>query len=213
MNKTLRWRLAIQTSGLPSTTRLVLLNLTIYMNDEGGNCFPGTRKQAADTGLSEKAVIDHLKVAVQAGFLQKQSRGLRGARWKANGYIALLPESTESRLALPTDNLAQAAEPDSVQQGATADPDDTIALNVVQPNSPINSPKESAGYFWQGEVIKLNEADFLAWQVQAGIEDDALAAYLEDRDRWLRLRPAEERGRWFMSTVRDLKNKYRKSEA
>lgn len=211
MNKTLSWRLAIQASSLPSTTRLVLFNLAIYMNGEGESCFPSTRKQAADTGLSEKAVIDHLKVAVQARFLKKQSRGLRGARWKSNGYIATLPESTEPRLALSPDNPVQAAEPCSVHQEETAEPSDAIALNEVQSNSPTNTPKKEAEYFWSGKIIKLIEKDFRAWQALSGVDDDGLAEYLGQRDAWLQGQPQGVHGRWFVSTAHDIKNRFRKS--
>jgi hypothetical protein len=211
MNKLLSWRLAIQKTDLPATTRLVLLNLSIYMNGEGESCFPSTRRQAADTGLSERAVITHLDRAVQAGFLQKQPRGLRGSRWKAHEYKLLLPESAEPCSVLVSDNQTQAAEPYSVPQEDGAERGGGKALNEVQSNSSDNSTEYSGEHFWAGEIIKLDEKDFRAWQAVAGVDEDTFDEYLERRDQWLQSRPAGEQAHWFMSTARDIKNQFRKS--
>lgn len=89
------WRQAIQKSDLSSTTRLVLLNLSIYMNDIGEGCYPSTKQQSQDTGLSERAVCQHLQIAVEQGFLIKDRHGFGGRAWNRQEYTACYPEGTD----------------------------------------------------------------------------------------------------------------------
>ena len=85
------WRHAIQEAGLPSTTKFVLLNLSIYMNDRGEGCFPSIEKQMNDTGLSNKTICKHIDIACEAGFLCKNKHGYGGQKWARNEYRALMP--------------------------------------------------------------------------------------------------------------------------
>jgi hypothetical protein len=87
------WLKAVQKSDLSATTKLVLFNLSIYMNDAGKECFPSTETQSKDTSLSERAVCTHLKKAVDAGFLIKNKRGFKGQEWLRNEYTATYPQS------------------------------------------------------------------------------------------------------------------------
>jgi DNA-binding transcriptional ArsR family regulator len=209
MNKVLAWRKAIQASALPSTAKLVLLNLSIHMNDEGG-CFPSTARQAKDTGLSERAVCTHLERAEKAGYIDKRLRGYSGKRWKKNEYKALIPEGTERCSVAQTDNQMQGTEPRSAANHQGTEPDDTKALNHVQSNSPLNSteketiPKLSDEYFYAGQVIRLNERDFMKWKGITGISTEALAETLDSRDTWLAGQPENRRRAWFLSTERYL---------
>lgn len=87
------WRGAICDSiTLPPTARLVALVVSLHMNERGGSAFPGAALLSAETGLSERAVRDHLKLLVQEGWLQLVERGgLRGERRRANAYQATIP--------------------------------------------------------------------------------------------------------------------------
>lgn len=69
------WRSTICDSGLPPTTRLVLLTLSLHMNERGGSCFPGTRLLADETGLARKTVMEHLRIAADAGYLAVEKQG------------------------------------------------------------------------------------------------------------------------------------------
>ena len=211
MNKTLRWRRAIQASDLKPSTRLVLLNLSIYMNDEGKNCFPSTEQQTVDTGLTERTVITHIDNAVAAGFLKKGMKGRSGKGWARHEYEAVIPHGTEPLSVPKSDNAVQGAEPVSVAQDEGAERDNGMALKQVQSNSTWNSPVKEAEYFWQGGVIKLNEKDFRSWQVTAQVDEDTLAEYLEKRDTWLQTQSAGAQARWFISTARDIRNQFMKS--
>lgn len=85
------WRRAVQKSGLKSTTKHVLLNLAVYMNDAGEGCYPSVREQADDASLSPKTVCEHIEFAVTAGFLEKAVVGYSGQGWAKNGYKATVP--------------------------------------------------------------------------------------------------------------------------
>lgn len=130
-NKVWSWRQAVQKADIQSTTKLVLLNLSIYMNELGGSCFPSTATQAKDTGLSERSICSHLEKAVDAGFIEKKKHGFAGQKWARNEYYATYPKGTE----LDVKALNE------VHKGT--EPNDKKALNEVQSNSPlINSPKK-----------------------------------------------------------------------
>lgn len=135
------WRQAILKSQLESTTKLVLLALSTYMNDHGCGCYPSQEQVAADTSLSTRSVITHIDKAVAAGFLIKEKRGLSGQSWDANEYRAAVPE-TDSPLDVgvkdvhPTpENTPQRGEPVSGEGCSTF----TQGVKDVHTNSPMNS--------------------------------------------------------------------------
>lgn len=144
------WRQAVQKSGLPSTTKLILLNLSVYMNDAGDCCYPSIRQQAEDTGLSARAVCEHLGRAVEAGFLEKSKHGFGGQSWARNEYQAALPEgvslgkgvnpaSTPSHEKAFTEDTHVAGKVCTQGQRGVY-PDDKKVLTQGQTNSPENSP-------------------------------------------------------------------------
>lgn len=92
MTSVFSWREAIQLSKLKPTTRLVLFNLSFRMWSKGGYCYPSIKTQAAETGLSERAVITNIQLAVDAGFLRKRSRRLPGQQWRRSEYAAIFPK-------------------------------------------------------------------------------------------------------------------------
>ncbi len=57
-------------TNLPSTTRLVLLTLSVQ---DGSSCHPSTRRLAKETGLSERSVITHLENAVTDGWIGRKA--------------------------------------------------------------------------------------------------------------------------------------------
>lgn len=153
------WRHAILESELPSTTRHVLLTLSCHMSDAGDSCFPSTRKLSRETGLSERAVITHLKKAKAAGWLKVGLHGFGDRRWRSHEYTVSIPQGTEPDSApFPHEALnevqhenREGAERGSAPQGHDAlnevqypkrrgtEPDDIGALNEVQSNSTENS--------------------------------------------------------------------------
>lgn len=97
MMKVWSWRQAILESKLQATTKLVLLALSTYMNDHGDGCYPSQDQISLDTSLSKRAVITHIDLAVQSGFLIKDKRQLQGRKWDANEYRASIPSENAPR--------------------------------------------------------------------------------------------------------------------
>lgn len=85
------WRQAILRASLESTTKLVLLALSTYMNDHGNGCYPSQEQIARDTSLTERAVRKHIALAIESGFLIKTKRNLKGKKWDSNEYEAAMP--------------------------------------------------------------------------------------------------------------------------
>lgn len=75
-----------------STTRHVLLALSLYMGEKGDGAFPSTRTLAADTGLSRRTVEKHLREAESQGWIGRDQHGFGGMGWKRYDYAASLPE-------------------------------------------------------------------------------------------------------------------------
>lgn len=64
------WRKNILKSGLPPTTRYLLLTLACGMNDTSESCFSSVRNIAADTGLPDDAVRAGLRNAALEGWIE-----------------------------------------------------------------------------------------------------------------------------------------------
>jgi len=156
------WRQAVQRSALKPTTKLVLLNLSIYMNEAGECCYPTTRQQALDTGLSERAVCTHLVLAVEAGLLEKARHGFGGQGWARNEYMARLPDGFQfgkraERGSARSRGKALNVVPEGTERR------DVKALNEVQCNSPLNTPKNSpsGGFSEDGKTSSPFRIDHL----------------------------------------------------
>lgn len=133
------WRQAIQKSTLPSTTKHILLNLACYISDAGQAAFPSIDQQAADTGLSRRAVITHLK-SVEGRWLSISKHGYAGQKWARNEYLPRLPDEpsldVSSAVARDHEGGERASPPSRQEIGEGGEPDDRKAVNVVHPNRP-----------------------------------------------------------------------------
>lgn len=100
-----QWRDLVSSKFGPSSpiTRLVLLVISLYMDMDGGSCFPSIRLIAERTGLSVQAVVTHIKKAVDEGFLQVSVRGFTGQGWRRHEYKATFPPEGVQPDALPMD--------------------------------------------------------------------------------------------------------------
>jgi hypothetical protein len=54
------WQRAILASGLPSTTKLVLMALSTHLNKETGLAFPSIRVLMKEASLGSEAVVKHI---------------------------------------------------------------------------------------------------------------------------------------------------------
>lgn len=78
-------------NGPAPTTRHVLHVLASHMNQDGGNCWPGQRRLADETGLARKTVRNHLDLAREAGWLTWEEEAGAGKAWRQRRYHATYP--------------------------------------------------------------------------------------------------------------------------
>lgn len=90
------WRHAILKSNLPPTTRHVLLTISCYMNELGAGCYPTVKDLEEATGLTDRAIVKHIGIAAELGWLSVKKHGFRGQRWKNNEYFAKWPDLVET---------------------------------------------------------------------------------------------------------------------
>lgn len=85
------WRHAFAKSELPSTTKLVLHTIGLFMNETGSGSYPTVKQIMELSTLSNKAVIKHIKIAIEEGWLRSKVHGFRGQKWKNHEYEAHWP--------------------------------------------------------------------------------------------------------------------------
>lgn len=86
------WRRAVAESDLQSTTRHVLLTLSLHVSDAGEGAFPSVRTLVRQTGLTKPTVKKHLNLAVEAGWITRRSRHTDNGRQTSNLYALTKPE-------------------------------------------------------------------------------------------------------------------------
>jgi hypothetical protein len=88
-----RWRWAVAShAGPPSpTTRLVLLALSLHMQDDGSGAFPSEATLASKTALSDRAVRTHLALAARDGWIGRKKPRAKGRAWANYHYWATMP--------------------------------------------------------------------------------------------------------------------------
>lgn len=146
----LRWRdVVASAAGPPSTTRLVLLTLSLHMNKGGGDAFPSTRLLAERTGLSERAVCTHLEHAEAGGWIVRERVG-SGQAWKRMTYRPLIPKALNEVQQLEGEGTEGGSAPlppeGTERRSEGAEPHDRKALNDVQSNpsgNPSSNPTDA----------------------------------------------------------------------
>jgi hypothetical protein len=143
------WRQAVLESNLQATTRHVLLTLGCHMNDVGESCFPSIETLCHETGLSNKTVIEHIKVAKEAGFISVNRAHKTGKEWARNEYRIQWPETVEngSVAATPPEKAVNLA-PKAVNltdEGSVIDGEKAVYQlhTSTSVNSTVNSTRNS----------------------------------------------------------------------
>ena len=136
-NLLFEWRDLVASKQGPkrSTTRHVLLTLSLHMQLDGRSCFPSVRLVAERTGLSERTVCTHLRLASEQGWIQKSVKGKCGKGWRLHQYLPTILVVTEPR------SVRQSRRTESDAGGT--EPDDIKALKEVQSNSSYNSSSKN----------------------------------------------------------------------
>lgn len=89
-----KWRDALASAAGPlsSSTRHVLLTLSLHMNSRGTHAFPSQELLSVRTAMSVRAVGKHLRLAEREGWLAIRKQGRPGQGWARNHYSAAVPE-------------------------------------------------------------------------------------------------------------------------
>ena len=178
------WRHAICKSDLPPTTRHVLHALSCWMNEVGGSCYPTTKELATATGLSERAVCEHLEKAEGWGWLKRRRHGFKGRGYRRHEYEAAFPgsgrgpesepdevdsegENADGALTQDQQVSDDALTEDQQAKARRTDPDDTDALTQDQRlRRPVHSP------------VQCSQACACAPDDDARLDDDRLREIL-----------------------------------
>lgn len=80
---------------LASTTKVVLYALGTSMDRNGKNAHPSTRTLARWAGLSRRSVEEHLRIAAEAGWIERESAGVSGQGWKRLPYVPTIPRAAQ----------------------------------------------------------------------------------------------------------------------
>jgi DNA-binding transcriptional MocR family regulator len=160
-----RWRWLIASERGPSspTTRHVLLTLSLHMAADGGRAFPSEQRLAQETGLSERAVSTHLRLASEKGWIVRRRRRQIGKDWAQYVYQAAVPAT----LPAPEPRSGPIAEsPEGDSHGPARNGD--MVPNDVPLNSTGNATDNTTGGVEISETAKAKRrADCAAFLAQA----------------------------------------------
>lgn len=141
------WRHAIQESELESLTKLVLYNLSFYINDRGEAAWPSVDRQAKETGLARRTVLKHLALAREAGWILVKKEKRPGQLWAHNVYFVCQPETVirsapqdVPQYDLPGAPDAPGASAEDAQTTVPGARDDTNQVHQMHPIGPGNIP-------------------------------------------------------------------------
>jgi hypothetical protein len=133
-----RWLIASQRGPASPTTRHVLLTLGLHMASDGSRAFPSENRLALETGLSERAVSTHLRIAIQLGWIVRKRERQIGKDWAQYFYRAAIPPNLDApeRRSGPIPSRSE-ARADATERESPIVPND-VPLNATE-NTANNS--------------------------------------------------------------------------
>jgi hypothetical protein len=144
MIKSYVWRDKFTDATLGASTKGVLQVVAMFVNDKDGTpAYPSIELIMRKTSLSERAVIEHLKIAQAAGWLHIGKDRFGDSRYPHNVYFPTLPEGLE-------------ASPDVVEPSASTAPSLPKPPDAGSVSLPSNSKLTDFGdinHLTQGKPI------------------------------------------------------------
>lgn len=123
------WRQAVAESTLPSTTKHVLLTLSLFVSDVGEGVFPSVSTLVRLTSLARNTVREHLRLGQERGWLDKQERFSGNGRQTSNLWIIKHPKDKGPSIQLELEGGGSTDDPltaESRDGGSTAGGDTTL---------------------------------------------------------------------------------------
>lgn len=131
MKEFFTWRHAVISSDLAAPTKHILLTLSCHMNDLGESCFPSIQTLQKETSLSRPAIIKHIKIANELGWLIVEKHGFGGQGWRRNEYKINHPEGGQAGLP-PSEKVVN-------EVSKRGKPESEKVVNEVNSNTSMNS--------------------------------------------------------------------------
>lgn len=147
----LEWKWAVlRDRGLPSTTKFVLLVLQSHMHNDGTGATSSEATLAWEANLSERCVRDHLKIAVNLGWITRKLWRSKGMNWAGYAYTAVIPKGHKA----PERRSGANGEGQELRSGPSSGGQEPSAIGAelsgslvgkdVPTNSTVNSTKNSS---------------------------------------------------------------------
>jgi hypothetical protein len=80
-----------------------------------------------------------------------------------------------------------------------------------KPHIPEARSQNNTSYWFEGEIVRVNQADYERWRAITAFDEKQMDQYLESRDNWLQDRPTAEQSNWYISTQKDLEKRFRRT--
>lgn len=171
------WRSAVASPYGPasSTTKHVLLTLSLHMSAAGDSCFPTIELLVEESGLSKRAVLTNLKAAAEQGWITKREMPQANTMgWRRIEYFASIPAGVEEKvMAWRTQRRERGARNAPPKRGAPHDrggaSGDTRVVHQVHPStSRSTSSKENPSGHGVAPYPQDFEQAFKAYPRRAG---------------------------------------------
>lgn len=128
------WQSAVLKSSCKSTTKLVLLVVGTYMNQHGTGAWPSYNTIAEAASLNRATVIEHINLAVDAGWLTKSQRFNKDGEAESNIYAVACPAdvvANDNQVVVLDDHPSRLGQPPVVVQD---DPNTPVLTPHVTPH-------------------------------------------------------------------------------
>ena len=98
------WRRIVEHSNVKPTTKLILLVLSNYMDENGQGAYPNVKTLAINLNLSERSIYRHINEAVASNLIIRKKRHLKGRQWSSNEYEISFPQEIEDMTTVSGDD-------------------------------------------------------------------------------------------------------------
>lgn len=196
------WRAAVLASDLQPTTRFVLLTLGCHMNEFGESCFPSVETLVSESGLSRAAVLKHLGIAKDTGWIICEKHGYRNSKWARNDYRISYPEGVH-QVDLETEMVVHQVDLDTQMVVHQVDTSiqyknkHTVKHSAPSKSSATNPPPErppAKRILFDadaGEFRDIQEAQFEHWESLFKKID--VLSEIEKAESWLMVNPRKRK--------------------
>ncbi|MPZ45112.1 MAG: hypothetical protein GEV05_17300 [Betaproteobacteria bacterium] len=184
-----RWRWLIASEHGPSspTTRHVLLTLALHMAADGSRAFPSEQRLAQETGLSERAVSTHLRLASEQGWIVRRRRRQVGKDWAQYDWAQYVYQAAVPA-GLPAPEPNSGPMPNAVEGDSRAPaPGGDLVPNHVPLNATRNATDNTTVGFETSDTTRAKRhadcATFLAEIRRQISEREGVAPVINERRR------------------------------